>query len=236
MTALQNELNSQFDEASMPFNVTIANDFEKSFTYDLDVFAGGVSSPTTLLSGTNGYIDFDFNGVHATAQVTAMASRATSNVVEAIRSAIQGSASTRTFNVERTGNTLVATPLLTGTAITDVFYDGNAPALNFDPYSATLSLTRALTASHTINVKSVVASTGWRITVENESVTIKASELEADGTPFGGNLSGTSRLVQSQIGTTGISNTAVLVAWADVRAGSDAVVAAADTVSFTSWL
>jgi hypothetical protein len=165
-----------------------------------------------------------------------MASRATSNVVEAIRSAIQGSASTRTFNVERTGNTLVATPLLTGTAITDVFYTGSAPALNFDGYSATLSLTRALTASHTIQVKSVVEAKGWRITVENESVTIKASELEADGTPFGGNLSGTSRVIQSQIGNNAVSNTSVLVAWANVRAGSDAVNSTATAVSFTSWL
>jgi hypothetical protein len=125
--------------------------------------------------------------------------------------------------------------MLTGTAITDVFYTGAAPALNFNAYSAALSLTRALTASHTIVVKSTVEAKGWRITVENESLTVKSANLEADGNFLSGTMSSTSRLVESQVGSA-LSNTAVLVAWANTRSSSNGSFVAAVSASITAWL
>jgi hypothetical protein len=233
--AVAAELNRQFDATAHPFNVVIANDFQRSFTYDLDAFAGGISSPTTLLTGTTrGNLDFNFAGVNATANLTGTISVA-DEIVEHILTAIKGSAATKTTNVTRTGATLIVTPMITGTAITDVFYTGAAPALNFNAYSAALSLTRALTASHTIVVKSIVESKGWRITVENESLTVKAAELEADGQFLSGGMSSTSRLLASQVGDVA-SSTSTLVAWANTRSSSNGSFVAAVSASITSWL
>jgi hypothetical protein len=233
--AVAAELNRQFDETSHPFNVVIANDFQRSFTYDIDAFAGGISSPTSLLTGTNRYLDFNFAGVNITANLSATIAT-TDALVERFLLAIKASAATRTTNVIRTGARLVVTPMLAGTNITDVFYTGAAPALGFNAYSAALSLTRALTASHTIVVKSTLEAKGWRITVENESLTVREANLEADGQFLSGGMSSTSRLLASQVGNNALSNTAVLVAWANTRSSSNGSFVAAVSASITSWL
>ncbi len=236
MPALATELNRQFDATAHPFNVTIVNDFERSFTYDLDAVVAGLTSAGTLLSDTNGYIDFNFAGVNATAQITKNGgTNNTTSLASAIFEAIRASASTKTTNVSHLGAKLVVTPLITCTAITDVFYTGAAPALNFNAYSAALSLTRALTASHTIVVKSIVEAKGWRITVENESLTVQEANLEVGGAFLGGTLSGTSRLIANQVGGVA-SSTAVLVAWANTRSSSNGSFVAAVSASITSWL
>ena len=224
--ALATELNAQLDAVSAPYDVTIDNDFGKFHTYDLASYTNGTAATISASLSFN----FSIGGVAMTAT-----SGASSEMAASIATAVAatGSPLSKSWAANAVLEKLTLKKLLVGGASQDFFSTTARPVLAFSGYSAALSLTHALGLSQSIVVDTQATSTGWRVTVKNESMTVKASGLEPAGTAgIVGTLGGTN-VTEASVGGA-LSNTAVVTAWLNKRAGVTA--SAASTFSIVSWL
>jgi hypothetical protein len=224
--ALATELNAQLDAVSAPYDVTIDNDFGKFHTYYLASYTNGTSSTISPSSSFN----FSIGGVAMTAT-----SGATGGMAASIATAVgaTGSPLSKSWAANAGGEKLTLKKLLVGSTSQDFFSTTARPVLAFSGYSAALSLTHALALSQSIVVDTQATSTGWRVTVKNESMTVKASGLEPGGTAGISGTLGNANVTEASVGGA-LSNTAVVTAWDNIRAGVTA--SAASTFSIVSWL
>jgi len=224
-SALETELNAQMDAASAPFDVDIVNDYDAAHKYTVQATASGVTGATLAAKP----FKFSIGGV-------ALTGTDGTDILGSIDTAIAaaGSPLSQTWDATVASGVLTLKKFLSKTTTVDVFSTEARPILAFSGYEAALSTTHALvTSANAISTATAATSKGWRVTVKNESLTVKAANLEDTKTFAGGTIGTSANVTNASIGGA-LSNTSVVVNWADIRAGVSA--SAAVTTTFVSWL
>jgi len=235
--AIATELNRQLDAGGHPYEVSIVNDFGENYVYNAEATINTTGVATTVSSTllASNQILFKYNGTNLTAPVTVSGD---AGVEAGVVHAINNGSLSKTFRAEIASAKVKVTPLTNAGADDNSFANSSsAPALEWYGYNATTSKVYALAVSQVINTTAAQLNKGWRITVKNESLTVRANELDAGlGHFVGGTLSGTlSNIAVSVVGTA-LSNTDVLVEWGDITAGSiGTFVAGTAGYNLVSW-
>jgi uncharacterized protein YaiE (UPF0345 family) len=234
-SAIATEMNRQLDAGGHAYDVSIANDFGENYTYQVAATNAVSGNATTIVTGS---YKFKFNNVALTAVVTIAGN---DGVEDAIIAAINTGVLSKIFRAQ-TGSLdgPQVFPLTNQGANDNAFANSSSePALTWIGYTNNTSNTQDLQVSQTINTTASKLNKGWRITVKNESLTVKADQLEpgVNFAAFGGTLTSTtiSNIATAVVGT-GLSNTGVLVAWTDRKASDNGTYdAGTASVNLTSW-
>ena len=234
--AIATELNRQLDAGGHPYEVSIVNDFGENYVYNAegsDLVSGALTTISSTLLASNQII-FKYGGTNLTAPVTASGD---AGVEAGVVHAINNGSLSNTYRAEIASSKIKVTPLTNDGDDDNSFANSSsAPLLEWYGYNATTSKVYALALSQVVNTTESKMNKGWRITIKNESLSVKANELDAGlGHFVGGTLSGTlSNIAVSVVGTA-LSNTNVLVEWNDRTAGSAPTVPAVAGYTLATW-
>jgi hypothetical protein len=237
--AIEDELNRQLDAGGHPYSVDIVNDFGENYTYNVEATDVDAGTATTISATT--LVDQVLKFAFGTTNLTAIITQTGDAGVEAgVVHAINNGSLSKTYRAEIASSKVKVTPLTNQGADDNLFANNSsAPSLTWSAYSATSSTSYGIKLSQVINTTERKLNRGWRITMLNESLTVKADELEPgiQNAFAGGTLTSTtiSNIETSDVGTA-LSNTSVLVAWDNIQAGSAGTFVAGSSHSFATWL
>ena len=237
--AIEDELNRQLDAGGHPYSVDIVNDFGENYTYNVEATDVDAGTATTISATTlvDQVLKFSFGTTNLTAIITQTGD---AGVEAGVVHAINNGSLSKTYRAEVSSSKVKVTPLTNQGSDDNLFANNSsAPGLTWADYSATSSTSYGIKLSQVINTTERKLNRGWRITMLNESLTVKADELEPgmQNAFAGGTLTSTtiSNIETSDVGTA-LSNTSVLVAWDNIQAGSVGTFVAGSTHSFATWL
>jgi len=236
-TAAESELNSQLDAGAYNFTVEIEKDFGIKKTYLLDLYLDGVLSETAGRAGASGVLTFTYGTTVLTQTVLEDTDE---GIHEALARAINASSLSDSFAVATVTGGVQVTPEVDNVRN----YEATASdfltfgfANNYDK-TGTDSATSFLGASMTIAKSGESLDQGYRLTVINDSKTLKANLLDYVGaTTSHTTKSGTVVLTELVEGTnfSGTDNN-LQRDWANVTAGVAAGAATGTSaVNLTTW-
>ncbi|MDC6457312.1 hypothetical protein PQY69_06385 [Flavobacteriaceae bacterium] len=237
-TAAAKELNEVLDNGSYAFTVAIENDFGQTRDYILDMAFDGT------LSDGNGFNNQPLTFTYGGATLSAVVSTDTdAGMASAMVTALNGSSLTPSYFFATTSGGIRVTPRVEGiqdSSSNPTFSTFGFPA---DNYASAASLTSYLghtSASNTINTTAVTTNKGSRITVTNDSYTVKANLLDLASTASHTTASGVtfSELIDGGSSGTisGVDND-LQRDWINATAGTDdGATTGALAQNLTSWL